>query len=69
MAYTFEPKPTRRPPARCSECDREETHFNEILTPDGGKRTVCWRCLAREEKGFNAAPGFHRQSRRGVIPR
>lgn len=54
---------------RCSECDREVTHFNTFLSPNNEERNVCWECLEREEKGFNADRGFFRRSRQGVIPR
>jgi formylmethanofuran dehydrogenase subunit E len=55
--------------ARCSECDREVTHHNTFLASTGEERVVCWECLSREEKGFNAKRDFKRDSRRGVIPR
>ena len=58
-----------KPLARCTECDSEVTHYNTFLTPADEERVVCWQCLARAEKGFNARPDFKRDSRRGVIPR
>ncbi|MFT3743680.1 MAG: hypothetical protein QM785_05225 [Pyrinomonadaceae bacterium] len=59
----------QKPTARCSECDREVNYYNTFLSPTNEERSVCWECLAREEKGFNASRGFHRSSRTGVIPR
>ena len=60
---------TDKPIARCSECDREVTHYNIFVLPTDEKRVICWECVARSEKGFNADRNFHRTSRRGVIPR
>ncbi|MEQ1606021.1 MAG: hypothetical protein ABL999_14250 [Pyrinomonadaceae bacterium] len=59
----------QKTPVRCSECDREVKYYNTFLSPTNEERTVCWECLSREEKGFNASRGFHRSSRSGVIPR
>ncbi|HEY2847574.1 MAG TPA: hypothetical protein VGI80_07130 [Pyrinomonadaceae bacterium] len=56
-------------PARCSECDREVTHYNTFLSPTDEQRVVCWECLGREEKGFFAKRGFQRDSRRGTVVR
>ncbi len=58
-----------KPLARCVECDREVTHYNTFVTSTDEERIVCWECLSREEKGFNAKRDFKRDSRRGVIPR
>lgn len=58
-----------KPIARCSECDRETDHYNTFVSPTNSETVVCWQCLARDEKGFNAKPDFRRDSRRGVIPR
>lgn len=69
MNTNIDPKMTEKPIERCTECDAEVEHYNTFLTPTNETRVVCWQCLAREEKGFNAEPDFHRQSRRGVIPR
>lgn len=55
--------------ARCSKCDREMKHFNTFLSPTDEESVVCWECLAREEKGFNAKRDFRRAARTGVIPR
>ena len=57
------------PPARCTECDRVMEHYNTFVMPDNETRVVCWECLQRQEKGFNAKRDFQRDSRRGVIPR
>ncbi len=69
MPENLDPKTIAKPLTRCAECDREVDSYNTFISPTNEKRVVCWQCLAREEKGFNAEPGFHRQSRRGVIPR
>jgi len=69
MIDTVDPKKMHKPEARCSECDREVSHFNTFLSPTNETRIVCWECLEREEKGFNASRGFSRSSRSGVIPR
>lgn len=58
-----------KPIARCAECDRETDHYNTFLSPTNGEKVVCWQCLAREEKGFNAKRDFRREARSGVIPR
>ena len=55
--------------ARCTECDREMEHYNTFVSPENVERVVCWECLARDEKGFNAHRDFSRMSRRGTIPR
>ncbi len=65
----LDPKTMNKPTARCSECDTEVEHYNTFMSPASETSVVCWQCLAREEKGFNAKPDFHRASRRGVIPR
>jgi hypothetical protein len=59
----------QKPSVRCSECDREVKYYNTFLSPTNVERVVCWECLGREEKGFNADRGFYRRSRTGVIPR
>ncbi|MBL8180674.1 MAG: hypothetical protein JNL64_03570 [Blastocatellia bacterium] len=69
MINLSDPKSIDKPPVRCSECDEEVTNYNTFVSPTNDTRTVCWQCLAREEKGFNAARGFQRLGRRGVIPR
>lgn len=69
MIETIDPKTTEKPLARCAECDREVEHYNTFLSSVNELRVVCWECLSREEKGFNANRDFSRQSRRGVIPR
>ncbi len=62
-------KETEKPIARCSECDRETTHYFTFLSPTNDQRVVCWECQMREEKQFNAKRNFRRVSRSGVIPR
>jgi hypothetical protein len=69
MTESVDTKETDKIAVRCSECDREMTHYNNFLSPSGEVKNVCWECLQREEKGFNAKRDFHRSSRRGVIPR
>ncbi len=69
MITAIDPTVISKPVARCHECDREVDHYNTFLSPTNETRIVCWQCLAREEKGFNADRGFSRQGRRGVIPR
>jgi predicted Fe-S protein YdhL (DUF1289 family) len=64
-----DPKDIDNPAVRCTECDREMEHYNTFVMPDNEKRVVCWQCLQRQEKGFNAKRDFSRDSRRGVIPR
>lgn len=55
--------------AICAECDRETNNYNTFLSSTNETRVVCWECLAREEKGFNAKRDFRRDARSGVIPR
>lgn len=69
MVEALDPKSNDKPTVRCTECDREVDHYNTFIEPDNEVRNVCWECLARAEKGFNARRTFHRQSRLGVIPR
>lgn len=56
-------------PLRCSECDREKDHYTTFLSPTNVETVICWECLSREEKGFNAKRDFRRDSRSGIIPR
>jgi hypothetical protein len=58
-----------KPALRCTECDRVMEHYNIFVLPTNETRVVCWECLLRQEKGFNARRDFSRDSRRGVIPR
>ena len=69
MIETMDPKNIEKPTVRCSECDRENEHYNTFLSPTNEQRVVCWECLGREEKGFNARRDFRREARSGVIPR
>lgn len=69
MTVLIDPKSLSKPTVRCAECDREVEHYNTFLSPTNETKTVCWNCLEREEKGFNADRNFSRQSRSGVIPR
>ena len=69
MIESTDPKTIDLPTVRCSDCDREVGHYNTFLSSVNESRIVCWECLARDEKGFNAKRDFSRQSRRGVIPR
>lgn len=54
---------------RCSGCDREVDHYTEFLSPANERKIICWECVDRKEKGFNAKRTFNRSSRTGVIPR
>lgn len=58
-----------KPRAVCGECDRETDNYNTFISPTNERRVVCWECLAREEKGFNAKRDFRREARSGTIPR
>jgi len=69
MIETSDPTDLYKPTMRCGECDREVEHYNTFLSPTNESRNICWECLQRQEKGFNADRAFSRQSRRGVIPR
>lgn len=69
MIESIDPKHMNKPTARCTDCDREVEHYNIFLSAANESRVVCWKCLVREEKGFNANRDFSRMSRRGVIPR
>jgi hypothetical protein len=64
-----DPSDVDKPLARCTECDRLMEHYNTFVMPDNEARVVCWECLQRQEKGFNAKRDFQRDSRFGVIPR
>ena len=69
MIDTIDPKTIDKPVARCSECHREVTHYNTFISSTNARSVICWQCLAREEKGFNAKRDYSRHGRRGVIPR
>ena len=69
MIESLDPKLVEKPLARCHDCDREVRHYNTFITPRNRQRVVCWECLARDEKGFNAKRDFRRGSRFGMIPR
>lgn len=58
-----------KPPARCSECDREMEHYITFTSPSNEDKNICWQCVDRGEKGFNAKRDFRRSSRWGTIPR
>ncbi len=65
----IDPKKMNKPTVRCSECDREVEHYNTFLSPTNITHIICWECLEREEKGFNASREYHRVARTGLIPR
>lgn len=69
MIASIDPKTADKPVTRCSECDGEVEHYNTFISPTNIETVICWQCLLRAEKGFNADRGFSRQSRGGVIPR
>ena len=60
---------TKLPIRRCEHCDREKDNYILFLSPENIESCICWECLQREEKGFNAKRDFRRSSRTGVIPR
>jgi formylmethanofuran dehydrogenase subunit E len=69
MISEKDPKQMKLQAVRCSECDREMTHYNTFVSPTNEEKVICWQCLAREEKGFNARRDFRREARTGYIPR
>lgn len=69
MIEANDPKIIDKEPVRCAECDREMEHYNTFVNASNEARNVCWECLSREEKGFNAKRNFRRGSRFGIIPR
>jgi len=69
MTDITDPKNTDKPVMRCSECDSETAHYNTFMTPNNEHKVVCWECLERHEKGFNARRDFRREARSGIIPR
>jgi len=69
MIEEIDPKTIGKSSVRCSECDREMDHYNTFVSPTNEETVVCWQCLSRSEKGFNAKRDFRRDSRSGVIPR
>ena len=69
MIEAIDPKVAEKPLARCSVCDREKEHYNTFISPTNEPKVICWECLEREEKGFNAKRGFRREARHGDIPR
>ena len=58
MVEALDPKLKDKPTVRCTECDREVAHYNTFIEPDNEVRNVCWECLSRTERGFNARRGF-----------
>jgi len=69
MIESIDPKIIDRVPVRCEECDREMDHYNTFVSPTNVRRIICWECLSRHEKGFNAKRDFGRGARSGFIPR
>lgn len=69
MIEAIDPKVVEKPIARCAVCDREMEHYNTFISPTNEPRVICWECLEREEKGFNAKRNFRREARHGNIPR
>ena len=69
MIETMDTKVDDKPLKRCAECDREMEHYNIFISPTNEEKVICWECLEREEKGFNAKRGFRREARNGDIPR
>jgi len=50
-------------------CERRTSIFTKGAVNTGETRVICWQCLARAEKGFNAKRNFRREARSGYIPR
>lgn len=69
MIEAIDPKSTSKPVMKCAECDTDTEYYITFLTPDNAEQNICWECLEREEKGFNAKRGFYREARQGDIPR
>lgn len=69
MIEEKDPKEIPTISVRCAVCDREMQHYNTFISPTNEERTICWQCLEREEKGFNAKRDFRRGARHGYIPR
>lgn len=69
MVDSFDPKKMEKPVVRCAMCDEEVKHYNTFFGAKDEERNVCWKCLAREEKGFFAKKDFSRTGRSGRIPR
>jgi hypothetical protein len=69
MNESMDPKTIDKPVERCSECDREVDHYNTFVSATNERSVICWECLQRTEKGFNAKRDFHREARSGIIPR
>lgn len=69
MIDSIDPKVIDRPEVRCDECDRMVTNYNVFFSATNEQRNVCWECLSRREKNFNAKRNFRRGSRFGFIPR
>ncbi|MFN2500874.1 MAG: hypothetical protein ABR530_02555 [Pyrinomonadaceae bacterium] len=67
MIEAIDPKITEKPSERCTRCDRVVEHYNTFLMPTNEAEVICWECLERGEKGFNAKRDFHRDTRGGVI--
>ncbi|MGQ0542204.1 MAG: hypothetical protein ACT4O9_10215 [Blastocatellia bacterium] len=69
MIESTDPKIIKTMHVRCEECDREMDHYNTFVSPTNERKNVCWQCLGRHEKGFNAHRDFRRGARSGYIPR
>lgn len=53
---------TKKPLARCHDCDTETNHYNIFISPENARKVICSVCLLRAEKGFNTRPGYdHRK--------
>jgi hypothetical protein len=64
-----DPKIINKPVVRCTECDREVTHYNTDISPTNERRHICWECTSRDEKGFFTHRSYGRDARSGYIPR
>jgi hypothetical protein len=56
-----------KPLARCTECDRETTHYFSFVLPTNEVKIVCWECQDREDKGYNMKPAWKRDRRQQDI--
>lgn len=55
--------PEEQTAERCERCDEETQHLIKLLGPDGEQHSVCWSCLARQEKRFNLKESWKRGGR------
>jgi hypothetical protein len=51
---------TKKPLARCEECDTETHYYNIFISPTNERQVICVDCLMMDEKGFTTKYGFKR---------